>query len=49
VRVESVEDKGTLIVLGPERLSASNPEHLSLGRRVQEVLDSKELLRPVLS
>ncbi|QRN97577.1 immunity 52 family protein [Archangium violaceum] len=49
VRVEPVEDKGTLIVLGPERLSASNPEHLSLGRKVQEVLDSKELLRPVLS
>jgi hypothetical protein len=24
-------------------------QHLSLGRRVQEVLDSKELLRPVLS
>ena len=49
VRSEAVEDKGTLIVLAPERLSASNPEHLSLGRRVQEVLDSKELLRPVLS
>ncbi len=42
------EDKGTLIVLAPERLSASNPEHLCLGRRVQEVLDSNELLRPVL-
>lgn len=49
VRTEPVEDKGTLIVLAPERLSASNPEHLSLGRRVQEVLDSKDLLRPVLS
>jgi hypothetical protein len=49
VRTEPVEDKGTLIVLAPERLSASNPEHLSLGRRVQEVLDSKGLLRPVLS
>jgi hypothetical protein len=45
VRVEPVEDKGTLIVLAPERLSASNPEHLALGRRVQEVLDSKDLLR----
>jgi hypothetical protein len=49
VRVESVEDKGTLIILTPERLSASNPEHVSLGRRVQEVLDERELLRPVLS
>ncbi len=49
VRVEAVEDKGTLIILNPERLSASNPEHLALGRRVQEVLDAKELLRPVVS
>lgn len=49
VRIEPVEDKGTLIVLGPERLSASDPEHLLLGRRVQEVLDAKDLLRPVLS
>ena len=49
VRTEPVEDKGTLLVLAPERLSASNPEHLSLGRRVQEVLDSKGLLRSELS
>jgi hypothetical protein len=49
VRTEPVEDKGTVMVLAPERVSASNPEHLSLGRRVQEVLDSKDLLRPVLS
>ncbi|WNG23789.1 hypothetical protein F0U62_06920 [Cystobacter fuscus] len=48
VRTEPVEDKGTLIVLAPECLSASNPEHLSLGRRIQEALDSKGLLRPVL-
>lgn len=49
VRTESVEGKGTLIVLAPERLRASNPQHLSLGRRAQEVLDAKGLLRPVLS
>jgi len=49
VRVESVEDKGTLIILTPERLSTSNPDHVALGRRVQEVLDSKDLLRPVFS
>jgi len=49
VRIEPIEDKGTLLVLAPERLSASNPEHLSLGRRVQEVLDSKGLLRSELS
>ncbi|HEX8824708.1 MAG TPA: immunity 52 family protein [Archangium sp.] len=49
VRVEPMEDKGTLVLLTPERLSASNPKHLALGRRVQEVLDEKNLLRPVLS
>nr|WP_245814875.1 Imm52 family immunity protein [Cystobacter ferrugineus] len=49
VRAEPVEDKGTVMILAPERLSASNPEHLALGRRVQEVLDAKGLLRPVLS
>ncbi|HZI04527.1 MAG TPA: Imm52 family immunity protein [Archangium sp.] len=37
------------MVLAPERLSASNPLHLSLGRRAQAVLDTKGLLRPVLS
>ncbi|ATB27602.1 Imm52 family immunity protein [Melittangium boletus] len=49
VRAEQVEDKGSVMVLAPERLSASNPEHLALGRRVQEALDAKGLLRPVLS
>ena len=49
VRLEPVEDQGTLLVLGEQRLSASNPEHLAWGRGVQEVLDSKNLLRPVLS
>lgn len=48
VRVEPVEDKGNLIVGGPERLSAANPEHVALGRRIQEVLDTKGLLRPVV-
>jgi len=49
VRLEPVEDKGTIIILGTERLSASNPEHLALGRGVQELLDARQLLRPVLS
>jgi Immunity protein 52 len=48
VRVEPVEDKGTLIILTSERLSANNPEHLALGRRVQELLDERNLLRPVI-
>ncbi|WPB78876.1 immunity 52 family protein [Archangium violaceum] len=49
VRVQPVEDKGTLLLLTPERLTASNPEHLALGRRVQEVLCAKGLLEPVVS
>jgi len=49
VRVESVEDKGSLIILTPHRLSVSNPEHLLLGRQLQDALDARGLLRPVLS
>lgn len=48
VRVEPVEDKGTLVVLGSERLGAANPEHLELGRRVQQVLEERGLLRRVV-
>ncbi|KFA87189.1 Imm52 family immunity protein [Archangium violaceum] len=49
VRVQPVEDKGTLILLTPERLTASNPEHLALGRHVQQVLSARGLLEPVVS
>ncbi|HYO69819.1 MAG TPA: immunity 52 family protein [Archangium sp.] len=49
VRVQPVEDKGTLILLTPERLTASNPEHVALGLHVQEVLRAKGLLEPVVS
>lgn len=49
VRVEPVEDKGTLIVLTPERLTAENPEHVELGQRVHELLNRAGLLRPVVS
>ncbi|AKJ00066.1 immunity protein 52 of polymorphic toxin system [Archangium gephyra] len=49
VRVQPVEDRGTLVLLTPERLTASNPEHLALGQRVQEVLLAKGLLEPVVS
>jgi hypothetical protein len=48
VHAEPVEDKGTLVILTPERLSASNPEHVALGHRVQAILDAKDLLRPVI-
>jgi hypothetical protein len=48
VCIEPVEDKGTLIVLTPERLSAANPEHLALGHRVQQVSEERGLLRRIL-
>ncbi|WP_323383109.1 immunity 52 family protein [Myxococcus dinghuensis] len=47
VRIEKVEDKGTLIVLTPERFTASNPEHLALAERVRELLDGAGLLNPL--
>ncbi|QRK08169.1 immunity 52 family protein [Archangium violaceum] len=47
-RVEPVEDKGLLVVLSPERLTAANPEHVSLGHRIQGVLEERGLLREVL-
>jgi hypothetical protein len=48
VRVEPVEDKGTLIILTPERLTATHPEHLALGHRVQRLLEERGLLRRVV-
>jgi hypothetical protein len=47
VRLEPVEDKGTLLVLTPERLTVANPEHVELGKRVHELLDRAGLLRPM--
>ena len=47
VRIEPVEDKGTLIILTPERFTATNPEHVALAARVQELLDRAGLLRPL--
>lgn len=49
IRTEPVEGQGSILVLTPERVSASNPEHLSLARRAQALLDANGLLRPVLS
>jgi hypothetical protein len=49
VRIEPVEDKGTLIVLTPERLTAENPEHVELGQRVHELLNKAGLLRSAIS
>ncbi|WP_408888224.1 immunity 52 family protein [Myxococcus faecalis] len=47
VRIEPVEDKGTLIVLTPERFTASNPDHVALAERVRELLDRAGLLKPL--
>jgi hypothetical protein len=47
VRVEPVEDKGTLVILTPERFTASNPEHVALAATVQELLGRAGLLKPL--
>lgn len=47
VRVEPVEDKGTLVILTPERFTVANPEHVALAARVHEVLHGAGLLRPL--
>lgn len=47
VRVETVEDKGTLIVLTPERFTASNPGHVALAEQVRDLLDRAGLLNPL--
>lgn len=49
VHIERVEDKGTLIVLTPERFTASNPEHVALAERVRELLDRAGLLEALRS
>lgn len=48
VRVEPVDDKGTLIILTPERLTPSNPEHVTLAHHIQQVLQERGLLRMVV-
>ncbi|SET31972.1 immunity 52 family protein [Stigmatella erecta] len=47
VRIEPVEDKGTLVILTPERFTASSPDHVALAARVHELLDRAGLLRPL--
>jgi hypothetical protein len=49
VRIEKVEDKGTLVTLTPDRLTADNPEHLELGRRVGELMSRAGLMRPIVT
>lgn len=47
VHTEPVEDKGTLVILTPERLTASNPAHVALARDVSERLAHAGLLTPL--
>jgi hypothetical protein len=46
-RIEPVGTQGTLIILSPERLSSSSPEHLDLLSRLQRHLGNAGLLRPL--
>jgi hypothetical protein len=47
-RIEPVGELGSLIILTPERFTASNPEHVELAERVRERLERAGLLqRPV--
>ncbi|HEX5752645.1 MAG TPA: Imm52 family immunity protein [Archangium sp.] len=48
VRVEEVEDKGSIIVLTPELLRSNSPDHLVLARRVRQSLEARGLLRWLL-
>ena len=45
VRVEPVEDKGTLILLTPERFTVDNPAHVALADEVRALLDRAGLLK----
>ncbi|MBN8468000.1 immunity 52 family protein [Corallococcus exiguus] len=47
VRVEPVEDQGTLVILTPERFTLSKPEHVSLAEEVQDQLQRAGLLEPL--
>ncbi|RKG91194.1 hypothetical protein D7V97_41940 [Corallococcus sp. CA053C] len=47
VRIESVGDQGTLIILTPERFTVANPEHIALARHVRELLARAGLMRPL--
>ncbi|HEX8440482.1 immunity 52 family protein [Archangium sp.] len=47
VRVEPVEDKGSLVILTPDRFSTSNTAHVELARTVAGLLDQAGLLGPL--
>ena len=45
VRIEPVGTLGWLLVLSPERMTASNPEHVAFTARVRELLDRAGLIQ----
>ncbi|GMU11027.1 immunity 52 family protein [Corallococcus caeni] len=45
VRVEPVDDLGTLVILTEERFTVTNPEHVRLATEAHQVLDAAGLLR----
>jgi hypothetical protein len=45
VRVESVEDKGTLVILTPERFTVDNPAHVALADEIRALLDREGVLK----
>ncbi|RKH67169.1 hypothetical protein D7X96_20145 [Corallococcus interemptor] len=47
VRVEPVEDKGTLVILTSERFTLANPKHVALAEEVRGRLSRAGLLEPV--
>lgn len=46
VRVQPVEELGTLITLTPERFTVDNPAHVELASQVRQLLDQAGLLGP---
>jgi hypothetical protein len=44
VRIEPVGELGWLLVLSPEAMTASNPEHVAFTARVRELLDRAGLI-----
>lgn len=47
VCIEPVEEKGTLIILTPERFTATRPEHIDLATRVRQLLQRAGVLPPL--
>ncbi len=46
MRVEAVEDLGSLVILTPERFTVSNSEHVALAAHARTLLEGAGLLHP---